>query len=84
MNFDSPIVKSLIDLVNSLSFINCSKSSLILSNLPDIDSAASSVNLISLRVSSSFKVDKILFKWPAAMVTSFIRGLTLIISCFDK
>ena len=59
------------DFVNSLSFINFSKSSLILSILPDIDSAASIVNLISFKVSSSLILDKMLFKCPAAIVISF-------------
>ena len=52
-NFESPIVKSLIDLVNSLSCVNFSKSSLISSILVEIDLAALIVNLMSLRVSLS-------------------------------
>ncbi len=54
------------------------------SNLPDIDFADSIVSLISFKVSLLLIVDKILFKCPAMIVTSSIRGLTLEISCFDK
>jgi len=59
---ESPTVKSLMDLVNSLSCVNFSKSSLISSILVEIDLAALIVNLMSLRVSSSSIVDKMLFK----------------------
>ena len=83
-NLESPIVKSLIDLVNSLSFDNFSKSSLISSILLEIDFAALIVNLMSLRVSLLFIVDKILFKLLAAVVISLIKGLILRISCFDR
>ena len=72
------------DLVNSLSFVNFSKSLLISSILLEIDFAALIVILMSLRVSLLFIVDKILFKLLAAMVISLIKGLTLRISCFDK
>jgi len=56
------MVKSLIDLVNSLSCVNFSKSSLISSILDEMDLAALIVNLMSLRVSLSSIVDKMLFK----------------------
>ena len=72
------------DLVNSLSFVNFSKSSLISSILLEIDLAALIVSLMSFRVSLLSIVDKMLFKWSAAIVISFIKGSTLRISCFDK
>ena len=49
-----------------------------------MDFEAFIVNLMSLRVSWSFIVDKILFKWFAAVVISVIRGSILTISCLDK
>ena len=69
-NFESPIVKSLIDLVNSLSFVNFSKSSLISSSFVEIELAALIVILMSFRVFLSSIVDKMLFKWLAAIVIS--------------
>ena len=72
------------DLVNSLSFANFSKSPLKSSILLAIDLAELIVNLISLRVSLSLIVDKMSFKLLAAIVISFIKGSTLKISCFDK